>query len=163
MKLLIVPCKLDEANAFVKQHHRHHGPVIGHIFSIAVADESMNIRGVAIVGRPVSRKLDNGWRLEITRCCTDGCHNACSALYAACWRTVRAMGYTELITYILDTETGQSLTAAGWKCVGKTTGGTWNRESRPRVDKHPTQGKLRFAINRELGGEGAEGEVKADE
>lgn len=37
-----------------------------------------------------------------------------------------------------------SLRAAGWKIVGETGGGTWSRPSRPRVDKHPLQGKLRW-------------------
>lgn len=82
-RLFIVPISLPEANEFVKRHHRHHKPVTGHKFSIAVADEQGQVRGVAIVGRPVARALDDGWTLEVTRCCTDGCPNACSALYAA--------------------------------------------------------------------------------
>lgn len=38
MALDIVPITLAEANEFVKRNHRHHGKVIGHKFSIAVAD-----------------------------------------------------------------------------------------------------------------------------
>lgn len=75
--------------------------------------------GVAIVGRPVSRHLDDGWTLEVNRLCTDGSRNACSALYAAAWRAARAMGYKRLVTYILESENGASLRAAGWKCVGR--------------------------------------------
>lgn len=148
-KLIIVPCTLDEANAFVAKHHRHHRPVVGHKFSVAVADEDMEIRGVAIVSRPVARNLDDGWTLEVTRCCTDGCPNACSALYGACWRATRNMGYRKLVTYTLSDESGASLTAAGWKCVAQTDGGSWSCKSRPRVDKHPLQAKLRW----EAGGE----------
>jgi len=49
-----VPLPLDEANAFIAAHHRHHKPVVGHKFTLgAVKDE--RIVGVAIVGRPVSR------------------------------------------------------------------------------------------------------------
>ena len=33
-RLEIVPITLKEANAYVDQHHRHHGPVVGHKFSI---------------------------------------------------------------------------------------------------------------------------------
>lgn len=143
-KLTIVPCTLAEANEFIRQYHRHHLPVIGHKFSIAVADETGKIRGVSVIGRPVSRSLDDGWTLEVNRVATDGCPNACSALYSAAWRAVRAMGYRKLITYTLNTEPGTSLRAAGWKCVAETKGGSWSCPSRPRVDLHPLQGKLRW-------------------
>lgn len=141
-RLVVIPLPLDEANAYVGQHHRHHQPTVGHKFSIGVADEAGEVRGVAIVGRPVARGNDDGFTLEVNRVATDGCPNACSALYAAAWRAAKAMGYRRLITYTLDSETGTSLTAAGWKVVGKVTGRSWWTPSRPRVDKHPTQGKL---------------------
>lgn len=143
-KLTIVPCPPDEANAFVKQYHRHHRPPQGCKFTLAVADEDMKIRGVAIVGRPVSRTLDDGWTLELTRTATDGCPNACSALLGAAWRATRAIGYRRLVTYTLQSEPGTSLIAAGWKCVGEAGGGTWDRSDRPRIDKHPTQAKFRW-------------------
>ena len=75
--LEIVPMTLKEANAFVEQNHRHHGPVVGHKFSIGLSDGE-KIVGVAIVGRPVARHLDDGWTLEVNRLCTDGTRNACS-------------------------------------------------------------------------------------
>lgn len=143
-KLTVVPCELDEANAFVRQHHRHHPPVQGHRFSLAVADDSGAVRGVAIVGRPVARGNQDGWTLEVTRLATDGCPNACSALYAAAWRAARALGYRRLGTYILASEPGTSLKAAGWRMVGEVRGRTWSCESRPRVDKHPLQNKIRW-------------------
>ncbi|WP_294855639.1 XF1762 family protein [uncultured Oscillibacter sp.] len=139
----IVPVTLAEANAFVEQHHRHHKPVVGHKFSIAATDGEQ-IVGVSIVGRPVSRYMDDGLTLEVTRLCTDGTHNACSMLYAASWRAARAMGYKKLITYILDTESGSSLKAAGWKCVGKAGGLRWTGKRRPTVDLCPAQMKIRF-------------------
>jgi len=140
-KLVIVPCHLDEANSFVAQFHRHHKPVPGAKFSLAVAD-SEKVRGVAIISRPTARLSDDGWTLEVTRVCTDGCKNACSALYSAAWRVARELGYRRLITYTLPEEGGISLKAAGWKCLGERGGGTWSRGSRPRVDKHPTQVKM---------------------
>jgi len=143
-RLHVVPTELDEANSFIEQHHRHHGPVVGWKFGVAVADEDGIVRGVAVVGRPVSRMLQDGWTLEVTRLATDGCANACSALYAACWRACRALGWRKLITYTLSDEPGASLRGAGWKCIGQAGGGSWNRTARPRVDKHPTQGKLRW-------------------
>ncbi len=143
--LEIVPCELDEANAFVSQHHRHHRPVLGHKFSLAVSD-GKEVHGVAIVGRPVARMLQDGETLEVTRVATDGFKNACSSLYAACWRATRAMGYRRLVTYVLAEESGTSVRAAGWREIGKAGGGSWSRGNRPRVDKHPTQGKIRFEI-----------------
>jgi hypothetical protein len=135
--LTIVPLSLDSANEFVRQHHRHHVPVIGHKFSIGVADDDGGLRGAAIVGRPVSRRRDDGWTLEVTRLVTDGCPNACSALYAAAWRAAKAMGYTRIGTYILASEPGTSLLAAGWKCLYETPGRSWDVPSRPRDDKYP--------------------------
>ncbi len=141
--LEIVPMTLREANAYVEQNHRHHGPVAGHKYSIGLSNGE-KIVGVAIVGRPVSRHLDDGWTLEVNRLCTDGTKNACSMLYAAAWRAARAMGYKRLITYILESENGASLRAAGWKCVGQAGGLRWTGERRPEVDLYPAQMKIRF-------------------
>src|ERR1700744_2023313 len=146
MGIQVVPCELDEANAFVSQHHRHHRPVAGHKFSIAAAKDE-EVCGVAIIGRPVARMLQDGYTLEVTRLATDGTRNVCSLLYGAAWRATRTMGYRRLVTYILDSEPGVSLRAAGWKCVGEAGGGSWSRGSRPRVDKHPTQGKIRYEMS----------------
>ena len=132
--LSITPINLDEANAFVAEHHRHHRPVVGAKFAVAVSDQDGQVRGVAIVGRPIARLLDDGWTLEVNRVCTDGARNACSMLYGAAWRVSRAMGYRRLITYTLPDEGGSSLRAAGWKLLGRRGGGNWNVPSRPRVD-----------------------------
>lgn len=140
-RLVVVPIPLDEANAFVREHHRHHQPVVGHKFSIAAAIAD-KVVGVAITGRPVARHHDDGWTLEVNRCCTDGTKNACSFLYGAAWRATRALGYRRLITYTLASEGGASLRGSGWRVVGEAGGGTWNRADRPRVDKHPLQTKI---------------------
>lgn len=143
--LELVPITHAEANAFVGEYHRHSNPTVGHRFSIgaAIAGE---IVGVAIVGRPVARGLDDGWTAEVLRVATDGARNACSFLYAACWRAARAMGYRKLITYTLKTEPGSSLKAAGWRVVGEVTARSWSTPSRPRVDKHPLQERLRWEV-----------------
>ena len=99
---------------------------------------------MAIIGRPVARYLDDGWTLEVNRCCTDGTRNACSMLYAAAWRAARAMGYKRLVTYIMESENGASLRAAGWKCVGQAGGLRWTGKRRPEVDLYPAQMKIRF-------------------
>lgn len=129
-----------EACEFVVRHHRHHLPPQGWKFGIACNDGE-KVVGVVTVGRPVARHYDNGWTLEVTRCCTDGTPNAASMLYGAAWRAAKAMGYKRLITYVLRSETGTSVKAAGWREVGKAGGGSWNVSSRPRVDKAPTEQK----------------------
>jgi hypothetical protein len=141
--LSIVPCTLREARAFVLEHHRHHGPPQGGLFALACSDGA-KIVGVAIVGNPVARMLAGDFTAEVTRLCTTGERNACSALYAAAWRAARALGYRKLITYTLAEEGGASLRAAGWRCLGEAGGGSWSRKNRPRVDTHPTQTKLRW-------------------
>lgn len=145
MKLQIVPIFQDEAFAFIQQFHRHHRKPVGSIFQIAVSAGD-KIVGVAVVGRPTSRRNQDGYTAEVTRLCTDGSKNACSMLYAACWRAARALGYRRVITYILNTEPGTSLKASGWNLIGERGGGSWNVPSRPRVDKHPTQKKIMFEI-----------------
>lgn len=142
-RLRVVPMPLDEANAFVAQHHRHHKPVVGHKFCLGAA-LAETIVGVSVVGRPVARRLDDGWTLEVNRLATDGTKNACSFLYGASWRAARALGYQRLITFTLPQEGGASLRAAGWRLVGTTPGRSWSVKSRPRVDKHPLQEKWRW-------------------
>jgi len=144
MKLTLVPISLEEANAVVLRLHRHHGAVVGHKFSLAAAVDD-TIVGVAIIGRPVARHLDDGWTLEVLRVATDGTQNTCSFLYGAAWRACRALGYRRLGTYVLADESGVSLRAAGWEIVGAVPGRSWDCPSRPRVDRCPLQGKLRWA------------------
>jgi hypothetical protein len=141
----VVPIELAEANAFVVAHHRHHGRVRGHRFSIGAAVDD-HIVGVAIVGRPVARERQDGVTAELTRLATDGTKNACSFLYGAATRATFALGYQRLGTYILASENGASLRAAGWRLVAEVKGRSWNCPSRPRVDKHPTQDKLYFEV-----------------
>ena len=67
-----------------------------------------------------------------------------TSLYAAAWRAARATGYKRLVTYILESENGASLRAAGWKCVGQAGGLRWTGKRRPEVDLYPAQMKIRF-------------------
>ena len=65
-------------------------------------------------------------------------------LYAAAWRAARAMGYRKIVTYILDTESGASLRAAGWVCAGLAGGKRWTGSRRPKEDLYPAQMKYRY-------------------
>jgi hypothetical protein len=143
--LTLVPLTQAEAKTFVERHHRHSIVPLGSVFQVgaAVGDE---VVGVAIVGRPVARGLQDGWTAEVLRLCTDGTDNACSFLYATCWRAARALGYRKLVTYTLKTEPGSSLRAAGWRVVGEVKARSWHTPSRPRVDKDERQERFRWEI-----------------
>ena len=142
--LTIVPTNLTDARAWVDRVHRHHKAPIGGLFAVAVA-RGREVVGVAIVGRPVSRHLDDGWTVEVTRVAAlDDQPNACSKLYAAAWRAARAMGYRKAITYTLQEESGTSVKAAGWTRIASVRGRSWDTPTRPRVDRYPLQGKLRW-------------------
>ena len=141
---------LQEANDFVRNLHRHHKPVVGHKFSIGLYDY-FDLRGAAIVGRPVSRHLDDGCTLEITRCATDGVENGCSKLYGACRKMALSNGYSQIITYTSIFESGSSLEAAGfvrdWQGksdFGISGGGSWSRPSRRRRKSGNTLPKVRW-------------------
>lgn len=135
VRLHIEPILLKRAYPWVAEHHRHLGRPAGGLFAIAVHDHEDRRRGVIIVGRPAARHYQDGFTVEVSRCCTDGAPNACSMLYGAAWRTARGMGYRRLITYTQSAEPGASLRAAGWRVVAerKPTKG-WDRRNRPRAD-----------------------------
>jgi hypothetical protein len=65
-------------------------------------------------------------------------------LYGAACRAAFALGFRRVGTYILASESGASLVAAGWRLIGESNGGRWHTPSRPRVDTNPTQPKLLF-------------------
>lgn len=150
MSLRIIPATLEDANAFVRRLHRHNKPVVGAKFCIGV-EKRAQLVGVAIVGRPVAPKLDDGLTAEITRVCTDGTKNAASMLYGACRKAARAMGYDRIFTYTLPEEGGASLRAAGFKLDKDDAGGSarmWhNRDGRKvePVGNDLIGGKLRWA------------------
>lgn len=129
----IRPIPYRVAADFINANHRHHQAPQGMKWAVGLYDGDL-LRGVATVGRPVSRMIDDGLTCEITRVCTDGMHNACSMLYGACQRIAKAMGYKKIITYTLDSEDGSSVKAANFLYDGETDGGSWSRTSRKRHD-----------------------------
>jgi hypothetical protein len=148
--VIVVPMTKHAANAFIAAHHRHNRPVQGLRFAIGAEHEG-SLVGVAIVGRPLARHLDDGETAEVTRLCVleDAPKGTPSFLYARCWRIWSAMGGHRLVTYTLPAEGGASLRGAGFRIVGHTPGrrdsGAWvNRSGR---DWQPVIGqqKLRWA------------------
>ena len=125
--LTVKPMSLADANRFVAEHHRHHKPVRGHKFSLGCMANG-HLAGVAIVGRPVSRYLDNGLTLEVNRICTDGTKNACSFLYGAAARAAKVLGYHRI----------------GWRCAGLAGGREWTGRRRPPEPLYPAQMKYRY-------------------
>lgn len=138
------PVTRDEGDAFIKQHHRHHNVPAGALWRHGAQDDDGSLVGVAVVGRPVARALDDGLTMEVTRLATDGEPNACSMLYGAARRAALAKGYRRGITYILASEDGASLRAAGWVKLWDVKGRSWDTPSRPRTDKHPTEDKVAY-------------------
>jgi hypothetical protein len=130
VKLSLFPATLKQANEMVERLHRHHKPVVGHRFSIGCEDENGVAHGMAIVGRPVARAIDQNRVAEVTRLVTDGTPHVCSKLYAACARAAEAIGYNWIQTAILESEMGTSLKAAGWHFDHTIKGRDWNCPSR---------------------------------
>lgn len=144
-KIKAVPLELKDANRFVDRLHRHHDSVYRDKFRIGAWKDGALV-GVVQVGRPVARNLDDGLTVEVTRLCTDGSRNVCSFLYARAARIAQEMGYRKIITYILSSEPGVSLKAAGWSLEDSSCGGgSWNRPSRPRTTTAPVEPKQRWA------------------
>jgi hypothetical protein len=145
--MFLIPVTLRQANDFVEQFHRHNGRTSrdGGKWAVGVSDGEELI-GVGIVGRPLARLLDDGWTAEVLRvCCREGKPNCASMIYGACWRAWRAMGGQRLVTYTLQTETGGSLRAAGFKVVAECKPGKWNREKAGRFREYqPIYGQAKF-------------------
>lgn len=141
----LVPMTVKAAKAFVKEFHRTHKQPQSAMWAVGVEDFG-ELVGVAIVGRPSARMLaKDRFTTEVTRVCTRETRNACSILYGACARAAKALGYRRIVTYILESEPGTSLKASGWeRSAIVSRGGSWDRPGRHRIDKHPTEPKVRW-------------------
>lgn len=142
----IVPCTLREAGTFVANFHRHNKPPQGGLFAVGASDGAEMV-GVAIVGRPIARHQQDGQTAEVTRCCVrDGAPKGTpSALYGACWRAAKALGWRRLITATLQSESGASLRGAGWRVIAERPGNDPARwQSRPGRAWQPVVGQAKF-------------------
>ena len=137
MTLRLRPITLTEAKRYVNEHHRHNEAPLSWSFGVAAETEDGELVGVAMAGRPAARKLQQAdpRLLEITRVCTTGHRNACSLLYGAICRAARALGYTSVITYTQEGESGASLRAAGFTAEADLPPARpWTQPSRPRYE-----------------------------
>jgi len=138
VRLRTAPVSQSTYRAGVRCWHRHlwPGPVERARFGVYSRHDGV-LRGVAAIGNPKARLLGNGTGvLEVLRVATDGTPNTCSALYGACIRWARARGWDAVITYILRSEPGTSLRAAGFALDEEDVGGgQWDREGRSRAER----------------------------
>lgn len=133
-RLYLVPVSQRLANECVRAWHRHNPPPRGDLFRVgAVVDGELVAVGIA--GRPVARHFQDGQTVEVTRVASSGFPNATSFLYAALRRAAFALGYTRVITYTQEGETGASLRAAGYRVIGsRPSRAGWSTPARPRDD-----------------------------
>jgi len=112
----VVPCTITRAKEIVSEYHRHNRPPVSGLFALAAESDGKTI-GVAIVGRPIARGLQDGFTAEVTRTCTlpDAPKGTVSFLYSASRRAAHALGYRKVITYTLQSESGAALRGAGWQ------------------------------------------------
>lgn len=147
--LTVAPIQQKVAKAFIREHHRHNPPPAGDRFRMGCWNGDQLV-AVMMVGRPVARAIDHTQVVEVNRLCvrhdldSELTWKACSALYRAAVEEAGARGFTKVITYTLESESGMSLRYARFKPVATTSGGSWNTPSRPRKDKAPTCPKVRW-------------------
>ncbi len=150
-RLEAVPITLQEASAYIDQHHRHNAGPKFHKFSVClrVPGEPEPV-GVAVAGTPKARHQMDGETLEINRCCTDPRYSdVCSCLYARAIRIGRELGYRRFLTYTLPSESGSSLRAVGFQPDGMTQASAngWDSPSRPRdISSYPAGEKIRWIL-----------------
>lgn len=148
-RLPTVPLRIEEldiasARQFCDRIHEHHEPPLSGLFALA-AWEGLLCVGVAIVGRPVARKFDNGSIAEVTRTATDGVRGACSLLVRAAGREALARGYRRIVSYTLLGETGACYRAARWRPTGITNNPNgW--QSRPGRDDDGRQKGAKMGV-----------------
>jgi hypothetical protein len=146
----LFPLPFATARAFVDKHHRYNEGPSRHKFSIGLL-QAGKLVGVIIASTPKARVLDDGFTLELNRCCVlPDQRNACSKLYGKAILAGRCMGYRKFVTYTLTTESGSSVKAVGFKLDGLTQARPkgWHSPSRARKipKRYPTEPKCRWIL-----------------
>ena len=148
--MIVRPISLDAARSFVATHHRHNKPPLRVKFNIGLFVDDVMV-GVCMVGRPVSRMLDDGMTAEVVRLCVldDAPKGACSKLYRQAWRAWKEMGGTRIVTYTLQAESGASLRGAGWTpeaMLPGRTGAAWTNRAGREDQSVVREPKVRWAL-----------------
>lgn len=131
----IVPLDKTTARQFVERSHRHNeAPTVMQSTFCVGLEVDGTLVAVAIAGQPVARALADGRTLEVNRVCVEGeWRNANSALYGAIRRAAKALGYRRLVTYTLESESGQSLRGAGFGEPIPIGARSWQDDTKQRV------------------------------
>lgn len=148
-KLETCPIFQTEAFKFIDQYHRHCKAPVGSIFQTAAMYNGVLV-SVVIVGRPTARFMQDGFTCEVTRLCSHDTapKNTESFLYAKARQAAKALGWKKIITYNLQSESGESLRGAGYKIdkICPPNEGGWSVPSRPRdFQEVYAQPKFRWA------------------
>ncbi len=112
-----VPTTYRDACRFIKDHHRHNKAPRGCLVTAGLADQTGELVGVLIIGRPNARAYQDGFTAEVTRTCVVNCKNANSYLYGLARKICSLLGYRRVITYTREGESGASLKAAGFTMI----------------------------------------------
>lgn len=145
MALRIVPCTIAEARAFVEAKHSHlHAPV-GGLCAVGVARDG-DLACVAILSRPVARRLQEQGCAEVVRVASDGTPHVASMALAAITRAALALGWRRIVSSTLLGEAGSSYRAAGWRpvAVGEPGQDQWNCPNRVRSAPEQAGAKVRW-------------------
>ncbi len=156
MKLELVPVTLTDAKRLVNGFHEHNETTAKQTwkFGTGVACDG-ELVGVAMVGRPMGRGLDQTLDVEILRVCITEkgrYRNAASMLYGAACRMAAAGGYRTAYTYTLAEEDAACGRAAGFELDAELLARpSWDTPTRLRNDetlfgprKRPTGPKVRW-------------------
>lgn len=134
--MILVPLTRDQANDFIRAHHRHCGRVTAHRGAIGCEVDGVLV-GVAILANPNSRVLAarDPFLVEIVRLCVSPLapRNACSWLYGRARRAAAALGFRRVTTTTLEAESGASLRGSGFSEVARLPARKgWDCATRPR-------------------------------
>lgn len=150
---ILEPIDLTMAKRFVNETHRHNEAPLSWRFGVGLSRGGFLV-GVAMIGRPTGRGLDQKYAVEITRVCVveGASKNSCSMLYGAACRMAKAGGYRVAYTYTLASEDAASVKASGFVVDAELSERpSWSTASRPRYDenlfgerKRPTEAKVRW-------------------
>lgn len=151
--LELKPIKLDDANVFIEQYHRHNGRINQFKLGAGIWNGPEMI-GLVTVEPPRARMLKDRRRtVEVTRVCIRAdiepqalVANACLMAYGWACREAGKKGYRKVITYTRVGELARSLRAAGFEPVYRQMRAkVWSCKSRPRSKpKSPPVPKIRW-------------------
>lgn len=145
-RLRIAPVTLGQARAHVERLHSHLHAPLGGLCAVGVEARYPSSRGdgwalacVAILSRPVARRLQEQGCAEVVRCASDGTPDASSMAYGAIRRAALALGWRRIVTSTLLGEAGTCLRAAGWRpvAVGEAEQFQWDNRAGRALPAQP--------------------------